>query len=173
MGCSSSRQIFERFSSGLHWIGQQLMPNGLMFHILDEFLIDAQTQFECDQYLSKFLSVCQDIGIPMAPEKTVGPSTNITFLGIELDTVAQEARLSLDKLERCQELIQDFLRRKKVSLREIQSLCGLLNFACQIPGRPFLRRLFSSPGPKGHVSYCYPLASVVVVVVVVCRRLSS
>ena len=27
----------------------------------------------------------------------------------------------------------------------------------------------SSPGPKGHVSYCYPLASVVVVVVV-CRR---
>ena len=30
--------------------------------------------------------------------------------------------------------------------------------------------IFSSPGPKGHVSYCYPLASVVVVVVVVCRR---
>jgi hypothetical protein len=39
MGCSVSCQIFERFSSGLHWIGQYYMPEGLMFHILDDFLI--------------------------------------------------------------------------------------------------------------------------------------
>ena len=33
--------------------------------------------------------------------------------------------------------------RKKVTLREIQSLNGLLNFACSVvvPGRAFLRRL--------------------------------
>lgn len=37
-----------------------------------------------------------------------------------------------------------FLRRKKEILEEIQCLCGLLNFACQVvlPGRTFLRRLF-------------------------------
>jgi hypothetical protein len=39
MVCSVSCQIFERFSSGLHWIGQYYMPEGLMFHILDDFLI--------------------------------------------------------------------------------------------------------------------------------------
>ena len=41
------------------------------------------------------------------------------------------------------ELISVFLQRKKVTLREIQSLTGLLNFACAvvIPGRAFLRRL--------------------------------
>lgn len=35
-------------------------------------------------------------------------------------------------------------KKKKVTLQEIQSLCGLLNFACQevVPGRAFLRRLF-------------------------------
>jgi hypothetical protein len=39
--------------------------------------------------------------------------------------------------------LSDFLKRKKVTLREIQSLTGLLNFACSIivPGRAFLRRL--------------------------------
>ena len=39
MVCSVSCQIFERFSSGLHWIGQYYLPEGLMFHILDDFLI--------------------------------------------------------------------------------------------------------------------------------------
>jgi hypothetical protein len=40
-------------------------------------------------------------------------------------------------------LISSFLRRKKFTLREIQSLNGLLNFACSavIPVRAFLRRL--------------------------------
>jgi len=37
MGCSSSCQIFERFSSSLHSIDQFGMPDGLVFHILDDF----------------------------------------------------------------------------------------------------------------------------------------
>ena len=63
--------------------------------------------------------------------------------GIELDSVNMEARLPPDKLAKCQDLISGFLRRRKVTLREIQSLTGSLNFACSVvvPGRPFLRRL--------------------------------
>ena len=54
-----------------------------------------------------------------------------------------EARLPPDKTAKCQTLISTFLRRKKVTLREIQSLLGLLNFACSVvvPGRAFVRRL--------------------------------
>jgi hypothetical protein len=37
MGCSSSCQIFERISSILHSIGQFAMPDGLVFHILDDY----------------------------------------------------------------------------------------------------------------------------------------
>lgn len=144
MGVSSACQIFERFSTGLHWIGQNFMNEGITFHILDDFLIVAQSRELCESYLKQFLDVCDKIGVPMAPDKTVGPSHCLTFLGIELDTVEQEARLPSDKLSKCIELIQEFLRRKKVTLREIQSLCGLLNFACQVvlPGRAFLRRLY-------------------------------
>lgn len=137
MGCASSCQMFERFSTGLHWIGQSFMLQGVMFHILDDFLIVAQTKELTDYNLKTFLHICKEIGIPMAPDKTIGPDTSITFLGIELDTVKQEARLPQDKLSKCLEIICEFLHRKKVTLKELQSLCGLLNFACQvvIPGR--------------------------------------
>ena len=71
MGCSSSCQIFERFS--LHWIGEKYLPEGKMFHIMDDFLMVSQSAELGEQYLQTFLSVCEGIGIPMAPGKTIGP----------------------------------------------------------------------------------------------------
>lgn len=124
-------------------LGKFCMPEGFIFHILDNFLIIAQTEQLCKAYLEIFLEICSKIGIPMAPEKTVGPSTLLTFLGIELDTVRQEARLPLEKIQKCLSMVEIFLRRKKVTLEEIQCI-GLLNLACQVIllGRAFLRRLF-------------------------------
>lgn len=54
-----------------------------------------------------------------------------------------QARLPREKIEKCVSLISDFRWHKKVALREIQSLTGLLNFACSViePGRAFLHRL--------------------------------
>ena len=42
-------------------------------------------------------------------------------------------------------MIQDFLKRKKVTLKDMQSLIGLLNFTCSVvvPGRTFLRRMIN------------------------------
>ena len=79
----------------------------------------------------------------MAPEKTCGPATTLLFAGIELDSVCSKARLPLDKIHKTTQMISEFLRHKKVSLKEVQSLSGLLNFACSViqPGRAFLRRL--------------------------------
>ena len=81
--------------------------------------------------------------MPIAPEKTLGPFRVLSFAGIGLDTMRMEARLPDDELEKCKTLISTFLRRKKVKLRELQSLIGLLNFACSVvvPGCAFLRHL--------------------------------
>lgn len=47
------------------------------------------------------------------------------------------------RLKKCISLISLIIHRKKVSLKEVQSLNGLLNFTCSVirPGRAFLRRL--------------------------------
>ena len=88
--------------------------------------------------------LCSYLGIPMAPEKTVGPSTTTAFAGIELDSILMEARLPQEKIDDHQELLSIFLQHQKVTLKEIQSLTGLLNFACAVvvPGRAFLHHLF-------------------------------
>ena len=80
----------------------------------------------------------------MSPEKPCGPSTKLSFAGKELDTLLSEANLPHEEIEKCISIISEFLGREKVTLREIQSLNGLLNFACSVvrPSRAFyLRRL--------------------------------
>ena len=57
----------------------------------------------------------------MAPEKTFGQSTILTFAGVELDTVRCESRLPENKLLKCQQLIAEFTEKKATS-RDLQSL---------------------------------------------------
>ena len=87
--------------------------------------------------------MCNFIGVPIAQDKTVGPNTTLQFAGIELDSVQQEARLPLDKLTKCRTLLHQFHKKRSVTVRELQSLIGLLNFCCSvvISGRPFLHCL--------------------------------
>ena len=142
-GCSSSCKTFETFSTAIEWIAQKKLHIPNILHLLDDFLIISSTQDSCKKQLELFLMLCRYLGIPMAPEKTVGPSTTIAFAGIELDSVLMEARLPQEKLAKSQALIASFRTRRKVSLKGIKSLTGLLNFACivVVSGRAFLRRL--------------------------------
>ncbi|KAL9951074.1 hypothetical protein ACROYT_G043670 [Oculina patagonica] len=143
MGCASSCKTFETFSTAVEWIAREKLSIQNILHLLDDFLIVAPSKSLCHKQLDIFLSLCSYLGIPTAPEKTCGPSTILSFAGIELDTVQSQARLPQDKLLKCTQLISQFLHRMKVTLQELQSLIGLLNFACSVilPGRAFLRRL--------------------------------
>ena len=143
MGCASSCRTFEMFSTALEWVAKQRLMIPHIIHILDDYLMAASTYHQCRINLVRFLSLSKYLGVPIAPEKTVGPQNVLSFAGIELDTLRMEARLPMDKTAKCQSLMASFRRRKKVILREMQSLTGLLNFACTVvvPGRAFLRRL--------------------------------
>ena len=54
-----------------------------------------------------------------------------------------EARLTPLKVERVRESFREMKVKTQTTLRKLQSLIGLLNFACSVvvPGRAFLRRL--------------------------------
>ena len=142
MGCSSSCSIFEAFSTALEWIAMNKLGVTKVLHIIDDFLFLATSHAKCLHDMKAFMTFCEQLGVPLAPDKTVGPTTALQFLGITLDTVSMEARLPEDKLAQCRSLILSFLNREKATLREIQSLVGVLSFSCSvIPGRGFLRRL--------------------------------
>ena len=81
----------------------------------------------------------------MALDKTEGPSPVLTFAGIELDCLEMEAMLPKGKVDKTLNAICCLLPRKRVQLKELQSLVGLLNFACLVitSGRDFIRRLIN------------------------------
>ena len=86
MGLSSSCKIFECFSSGLEWIARFRLHIPGILHLLDDFLIVSKSLASCANDLQVFLKTCDESGVLMAPEKTVGPSFVLSFAGIELDT---------------------------------------------------------------------------------------
>ena len=69
--------------------------------------------------------------------------TTLQFSGIELDSLRQEVRLPSEKIHKCRAQLHQFAQKRSVTLREPQSLIGLLNFWCSVvtPGRAFLRGL--------------------------------
>ena len=65
------------------------------------------------------MCLCNQLSIPIAPDKTFGPSTTLTFAGIELDTIKAEAHLPWDKIAKCIETIKGLLKRKKATIGKV------------------------------------------------------
>ncbi|XP_077783928.1 uncharacterized protein LOC144327573 [Podarcis muralis] len=144
MGCSIACAAFESFSTFLEWALKAKTGLDGVTHYLDDFLLaSACDTGECSVLLRAFADLTQELGVPLAADKTEGPSTRLTYLGILLDTVSQTSSLPRDKLVALKKVIEELLPLRKVSLRQLQSLLGHLNFACKVvvPGRPFCSRL--------------------------------
>ena len=143
-GLRSAPAIFNAVAEALAFAVQQRGVRGLD-HYLDDFSIVGNPKSpECGQNLELALATCADLGFPVATEKTEGPVTTITLLGIELDSEKLQLRLPQGKLEKLRELVEKWRRKKTCSKRELQSLAGHLNHACKVikPGRRFLRGVF-------------------------------
>ena len=92
-----------------------------------------------------FLQICEQLGVPIAMEKTEWRSDKLTFLGLLLD--GSNFTVSVPEIKRTQtiNMIQLLLSKKKVTIKELQSLAGMLNFLGRaiVPGRAFTRRMYS------------------------------
>ncbi|XP_031749215.1 uncharacterized protein LOC116407638 [Xenopus tropicalis] len=144
MGCSISCAYFEAFSTFLEWVVREKAGVASVIHYLDDFLcVGPQRSSLCAVLLETLQEVAEQFGVPLAREKTEGPITCLKFLGIEIDTVRQECRLPMDKVLTLKEEVGYAKQAKKVTLKQLQSLLGKLNFACRIipMGRVFSRSL--------------------------------
>jgi hypothetical protein len=87
MGCSLSCSLFEKFSTFLNWELSRRSKLHSIIHYLDDFLfIDKANLTECCDLMKDFESLCLDLGIPVALEKTEGLTTRLNFLGLGIDT---------------------------------------------------------------------------------------
>ena len=141
--CSSSCAIFQAFSTALECLAKHYLCASDVLHILNDFLFIATSQGKCDSDLNNFLSLRDRLGVPIAHEKKEGPSTTLQFAGITLDMINMEPCLADDKLQKRNAQLLAMHKCCKTTLKELQSLIGLLNFTCSVvlPGRAFLQRL--------------------------------
>ena len=142
-GLRSAPKLFNALADALEWI---MRSRGLrhVAHYLDDFItVGSPDSEECAHNLHLALSTCEELGVPVAGHKCEGPSTCLTFLGIEVDTMAMELRLPQEKLQRLKLLVAEWRHRKSCLRKELESLVGHLSHACKVvrPGRRFLRGL--------------------------------
>ena len=126
-GLRSAPKIFSAVADAMQGIIEQQGVE--MLHYLDDFMVISPSQGGCEEALAMALQGCQELEVPIAMQKTEGPSTTTTFLGIELDTVAMTLQLPREKVSRLQREIDCWSQRRCCTKRELQSLIGMLQHA--------------------------------------------
>ena len=143
-GLRSAPFIFNSVADMVEWILRHAHNVSDLMHYLDDFITAGPSaSSQCADNMATSLAACRALGLPLHPDKCIGPSSHLLVLGIELDSRAQVARLPEDKLCALQELIQSWRNRRWCTRRQLESLIGHLHHAAKVvwPGCTFLRRM--------------------------------
>ena len=117
-GLRSAPKIFSVFADALAWVMQD---HGVtrQLHYLDDFLfLGAPGSTECATSLQTALHVCSHLGVPVASHKTEGPATQLTFLGIQIDTETMQLGLAQDKMTRILSLVLSWRSKRAATKQE-------------------------------------------------------
>lgn len=141
-GAKSSPEIFHRLTQSVRRMMARRGFHAVVVY-LDDFLVVGQTKQECQLAFDTLLQLLQDLGFQISWRKVIGPTQQLVFLGVELDTLKCEMALPQAKLDDLHQVVTAFLSRRRANKKQLQSLAGKLNWACRVVygGRTFLRRI--------------------------------
>ena len=143
-GLRYSLARFNQLAEALVWIMRRNRGVPHIINYLDHFFTAGPPNTDvCRQNVQLMTELCTSINAPVKHEKTEGPSTSITFLGIRLDSVAMTGSITPARKEELLQSLHTFITSRTCTKRSLLSLIGKLAFACKVvpPGRIFLRRL--------------------------------
>ena len=152
--------IFHRLSQAIKKMMARRGYDAIVVY-LDDFPVIGATKAECHAAYECLLNSLQDLGFQISWHKVVPPTQQLTFLGIELNSVTQCMALPQSKLVELQEVIKGFTTRIRASKRQLQQLAGKLSWACRVVygGRTFLRRILDVIGSLSSSSARYKLSA--------------
>jgi hypothetical protein len=114
-----------------------------MVRYLDDFLFIAASREDAAQALVVAQETFTAFGLVVNPTKTEGPTQCISFLGIQLDSVAQTLSCTPERVAELTTLLSEASQCSRLRLATLRTLIGKLSFAAKVlPGaRPFMRRM--------------------------------
>jgi hypothetical protein len=78
----------------LHWVVEKKSGISTLDHYLDDFLFaGAALTNDCQKLMDTFCFVSKELGVSIVENKTEGPTTKLTFLGLEIDIVLMKVRI--------------------------------------------------------------------------------
>ena len=143
-GLRSAPAIFNSVAELVEWILVHNYGIEDLLHYLDDFILAAPVNsVVCASNLQVAVAVVARLGLPLHPQKCLGPASCMVVLGIELDTAPQIACLPADKFSALKEALSHWSTHKCCTKKDLQTLIGQLHHACMVvwPGRTFLRRM--------------------------------
>ena len=148
-GLRTAPLIFNLFSEAIHWI--MLTLGWDLCHYIDDFLLVLPPSGDVEKAKNDFSRTCEAIGFTIEHKKDKD-GTLVDFLGLEIDTMAMEARLPPDKHRRALQIVNETLEKDSIPFYTLEKLLGFLSFCCAVLplGRPFLRQIFNLLNRKTH-----------------------
>ena len=94
-GLQSAPMIFSAVADALAFIIKQKGVGWLDYYLDDFVVLGPPKSDNCSRDLKVTLETCGEVGMLVAEEKTMGPSTLLPLLGIELDSEGLQLRFRL------------------------------------------------------------------------------
>ena len=141
-GLCSTPYIFFSVADLVEWVLKKQYDVSFLLHYLDDFhTLGPPNSQTCQKNLDTCIQQFKDWGIPLHPDKLEGPSTLLTVLGIELDSLLLQACLLQEKFDRIHTLPFSWSLQRHCTRKELESLIDNLQHACKVvpSGRTFLR----------------------------------
>ena len=134
-GMVSSVFWFGVFSSAFRRAARRL--GVLMAVYVDDFFMVAPERLAC-AHRDTISCMVRDVGFSLSAAKLAkdgAPADAVEFIGIVVDVVSWEFRVSSSRLEDTLALVRAFRRRRSASLRDFQRLAGKLLWVSQVVPR--------------------------------------
>ena len=140
MGLRSAAMACQRITNAVSYICAQ---HGFdVLNYLDDFQ-GVETPDNADRAFRFTQSLLNTLGLVESHEKACPPSTTMTCLGVQVDTVDMTISVTPARVQELSLLLDTWLHKKSATKRELQSLLGKLSFVskCVRQSRIFLMRL--------------------------------
>ena len=92
-GAASSCQIFEKVACALQWIITNQTGCVYISHFLDDFPLLGISHDDVCLFILDFYKIMDRIGMPVAKEKTLGPTDMLEYLGLIFNFIAQHLEI--------------------------------------------------------------------------------
>lgn len=116
MGCSIWCKVFEDFATFWNWLAIDKSHVDTTDHYLYDFIFAGHIASACMDTLTTIHSIYHELGVSLAEDRLVDPTTCLTFLGLQIDTLNILVRVPCRKSVELHDLLIDLLSLKYVTV---------------------------------------------------------